>query len=78
MSTDCKVRIYKINVRPVLTCIRNKSRNIYPTTAPNYRVEDNKGYHGKTLIDKIRSDQLRRLSGIQDIIKWANVRREWD
>jgi hypothetical protein len=35
--------------------------------------------HGKSLRDKIRSDQLRQLSGIQDIIKWANVRRrEWD
>jgi hypothetical protein len=35
--------------------------------------------HGKTLRDKIRSDQLRQLSEIQDIIKWANVRRkEWD
>jgi hypothetical protein len=35
--------------------------------------------HGKTLWDKIRSDQLRQLSGIQDIIKWTNVRRkEWD
>jgi hypothetical protein len=35
--------------------------------------------HGKTLRDKIRSVQLRQLSGIQDIIKWTNVRRkEWD
>ena len=35
--------------------------------------------HGKTLRDKIRSDQLRQLSGIQDIIKRTNVRRkEWD
>jgi hypothetical protein len=35
--------------------------------------------HGKTLRDKIRSDQLRQLGGIQDIIKWADVRRkEWD
>jgi stage III sporulation protein SpoIIIAA len=35
--------------------------------------------HGKTLRDKIRSDQLQRLSGIQDIVKWVNVRRrEWD
>jgi hypothetical protein len=35
--------------------------------------------HGKTLRDKIHSDQLRQLSGIQGIIKWANVRRrEWD
>ena len=35
--------------------------------------------HGETLRDKIRSDQLRQLSGNQDIIKWVNVRRkEWD
>jgi hypothetical protein len=29
--------------------------------------------HGKTLRDKIHSDQFRQLSRIQDIIKWANV-----
>jgi hypothetical protein len=35
--------------------------------------------HGKTLRDKIRIDELRQLSGIQDIIKWTNVqRKEWD
>jgi stage III sporulation protein SpoIIIAA len=35
--------------------------------------------HGKTLRDKIHSDQLQQLSGIQDIVKWVNVRRrEWD
>jgi hypothetical protein len=35
--------------------------------------------HGKTLRDKMRSDHLRHLSGIQDIIKWTKVRRrEWD
>jgi hypothetical protein len=35
--------------------------------------------NGKTLRDKICCDQLRQLSGIQDIIKWTNVRRkEWD
>jgi hypothetical protein len=26
--------------------------------------------HGKTLRDKMRSDQLRQLSGIQYVIKW--------
>jgi hypothetical protein len=35
--------------------------------------------HEKTLRDKIRSDQLEQLSGIQDVVEWANVRRrEWD
>jgi hypothetical protein len=34
--------------------------------------------HGKTIRDKIRSDQLQQLSGIQDIVIWTNVRRrEW-
>jgi hypothetical protein len=35
--------------------------------------------HRNTLRDKICIDQLQQLSGIQDIIKWNNVRRkEWD
>jgi stage III sporulation protein SpoIIIAA len=35
--------------------------------------------HGKMLRDKIRSDQFQQLSGIQNIVKWTNVRRrEWD
>jgi hypothetical protein len=35
--------------------------------------------HGKTLRDKIRSDQLQQMSGIQDTVKWVNVgRRQWD
>jgi hypothetical protein len=35
--------------------------------------------NGKAFRDRIRRDQLRQLSGIKDIIKWANVRRkEWD
>jgi hypothetical protein len=31
--------------------------------------------HGKTLRDKILSDRLQQLSGIQGIVKWVNVRR---
>ena len=35
--------------------------------------------HRKTLRDKIRSDHLRHLNGIQDIVKWTeDRRREWD
>jgi hypothetical protein len=34
--------------------------------------------HGKTLRDKILSDQLQQLSGIQDIVKGTSIRRrEW-
>jgi hypothetical protein len=61
---------------------RNESRNNIGYTQQLLRTTEMKtirAIHGKALRDKIRSDQLRQLSGIQDIIKWANVRRkEWD
>jgi hypothetical protein len=31
---------------------------------------------GKTLRDKIRSDQLQQLSGIQDIVKWGQCQKK--
>jgi hypothetical protein len=44
MSIECKARIYKTSVRPVLTCIANESRNsLHPTTSPNNRDENYKG-----------------------------------
>jgi type IV secretory pathway VirB4 component len=44
-----------------------------------YQDKDNRVIQGKMLREKIHNDQLRQISGIQDIIKWANVRRrEWD
>ena len=61
------------------------NNSIHPTTAYTQQLlrtiemKTIRAIHGKTLRDKIRSDQLRQLSGIQDIIKWTNVRRkEWD
>ena len=42
-------------------------------------MKTTRAIHGKTLRDKIRGDHLHHLSGIQDIIKWTEVRRrEWD
>ena len=81
MSTECKVRIYKTNVRPVLTyasetraetaCIKQLLRTTEMKTI--------RAIHRKTLRDKLRSDHLRHLSGIQDIVKWTeDRRREWD
>jgi hypothetical protein len=81
MSTECKVRIYKTNVRPVLT-YASETRAETTYTQQLLRTTEMKiirAIYGKTLRDKIRSDQLQQLSGIQDIVKWANVRRrEWD
>jgi hypothetical protein len=78
MSTECKVRIYKTNVRPVLTyASETKSRNnLYPATSlRTAEMKIIRAIHGKTIRDKIRSDQLQQLSGIQDMVKWTNVRR---
>jgi hypothetical protein len=81
MLTESKVRIYKTNVRPVLT-YASETRAETTYTQQLLRTTEMKtrrAIHGKTLGDKIRSDQLRQLSEIQDIIKWDNVRRnEWD
>jgi len=73
MSTDCKVHIYKTNVRPVLT-YASETRAETAYTQQILRTTEMKTIrviHGKMLRDKIRSDQLRHLSRIQDIIKWT-------
>ena len=75
MSTDCKARIYKTNVRPVLTHASETraettySQQLLRTT----EMQILRAVHSKTLRHKILSGQLRRLSGIQGVIKWANV-----
>ena len=81
MSTECKVRIYKTNVRPVLTYA---SETTAETTCTQQLLRTTemktiRAIHPKTLKDKIRSDHLRHISGIQDIVKWTeDRRREWD
>ena len=68
MSTDCKVRTYKTNVRPVLTYASETtaettySQQLLRTTEMNII----RAVRGRTLRDKIRSDQFRQLSGIED------------
>ena len=75
VSTDCKARIYKTNVRPVLTHASETraettySQQLLRTT----EMQILRAVHSKTLRHKILSGQLRRLSGIQGVIKWANV-----
>ena len=64
MSTDCKVRIYKTNVRPVLT-YASETRAETAYTQQLLRTTEMKttrAIHGKTFRDKIRSDHLRQLA----------------
>ena len=81
MSTECKIQIYKTNVCPVLTyASETRAETTYIQHLPRTtEMKIIRAIHGKTLRDKIGSDQLRQLNGIQDIIKWTNVRRrQWD
>jgi hypothetical protein len=73
MSTESKVRIFKTNMCPVLTYA---SETTYSQQLRTTEMKTIRAIHGKTLRDKIRSDQLQQLSRIQDIIKWTNVRRK--
>ena len=65
----CKASLY----------IRNRSEgghNRDTTTTPPMRVI--RAIQGKTLLDKIRNEDLRATCGIQDIVSWVRVRRrEW-
>jgi hypothetical protein len=68
-------------VRPVLT-YASETRAETAYTQQLFRTTEMKtirAIYGKTLRDKIRSDHLRHLSGIQDINKWTEARRrEWN
>jgi hypothetical protein len=81
MSIDSKVHICKTSVRPVLTYASETRAETAYTQQLFWTTEMKtiRAVHGKTLRDKICSDHLRHLSGIQDINKWTEVwRREWD
>jgi hypothetical protein len=62
MSTECKVRIYKTNVRPVLTyASETRAETTYTQQLLRTKVmKIIRAIHGKTLRDKIRSDQLQQ------------------
>jgi len=66
MSTECKVRIYKTNVRPVLTYALETRAETTCTQQLLQTTEMKiiRAIHGKTLRDKIRSDHLHHLSRI--------------
>ena len=71
MSAKSKLRIYKTCVRPVLTYAA-EARASTITSQQLLRTTEMRiirAIHGKTLWDRIRSKDLRELSGIQDIVE---------
>ena len=77
MTAKSKVRIYKTCVRPMLT-YATETRASTITTQQLIRTTGMRmlrAIQGKTLRDRIRSKDLREVSGIQDIVGWIDVRK---
>jgi hypothetical protein len=51
--------------------------NLYPATSlRTAEMKIIRAIHGKTVRDKIRSDQLQQLSRNQDIVKWDQCQKK--
>jgi hypothetical protein len=83
LKNICQQKVRYVFIKLMCTVLTYASETRAETTYTQQLLRTTKmktirAIHGKTLRDKIRSDQLWQLSGIQDIIKWANVqRKEW-
>ena len=81
MFPESKTRIYKSCVWPVITYgteARADSilqQQLRRTT--EMRIVRTITIHGKTLRDRIYSEELRKRSGIKDIVEWVNDRRRY-
>ena len=78
MSPESKTRIYKSCVRPVITC-GAEARDTVLTQQLLRTTEMRivRTIHGKTLRDRIYSEELRKRSGIKDIVEWVHDRRRF-
>lgn len=80
MSTRSKVRIYKTCVRPVMTyAIETRAENtITKRLLRTTEMRTLRSIAGYTLYDQKRSEEIREICEIQDVVRWArNRRREW-
>lgn len=77
MSTNSKVRIYKSCVRPIMTYAAetraesSKTKRLMRTT----EMKILRSITGKTLRDRIRSEDIRTTCETQDVVRWVRQRR---
>ena len=78
LSPEGKVWIYKTCVRPVITYGAESRADTTLTKQLLKTIEMRiiRTIHGKTIRDKIRSENLKEQSKIQDITDWVGVRRK--
>ena len=80
MSKDCKTRIYKNYIRPILTH-SVETRAETTKTKNRLQVAEMKvlrSISGLSLRDKIRNENIRKQCGIIDILKWTKGRCRWE
>ncbi|XP_045462511.1 uncharacterized protein LOC123672460 [Harmonia axyridis] len=77
MSLSSKVRIYKTCVRPIMTYgIETRAENA--ETKRQLRTTEMRVLRhiaGYSLLDHKRNEEIRDICGIQDVVRWARIRR---
>ena len=77
MSVDCKVRIYKACVRPIMTYAVETRSDTTKTKAALRTTEMRtlRSITGHTLLDRKRNTDIRALCQVPDIVRWSRQRR---
>ncbi|XP_045477884.1 uncharacterized protein LOC123683031 [Harmonia axyridis] len=79
LNINSKVRIYKTAIRPIITYAAETRPDTARTTQMMSTTEMRiiRRIHGKTLLDRVRNEELRERSGIQDVGKFVRQRRKY-
>ncbi|XP_045466553.1 uncharacterized protein LOC123675250 [Harmonia axyridis] len=79
LNINSKVRIYKTAIRPIITYAAETRPDTARTTQIMSTTEMRiiRRIHGKTLLDRVRNEELRERSGIQDVGKFVRQRRKY-
>ena len=78
MSTEAKIRIYKVVVRPIMTYGAETRADTERTKQLMRSAEmiTLRSITGRTLWDRVRNKDIRKECNLQDIAKWIKGRRE--
>ncbi|KAI4501059.1 hypothetical protein M0802_003862 [Mischocyttarus mexicanus] len=80
MSTNCKSRIYKTCVRPIMSYAIETGAETAATKRllRSTEMKTLRTISGKTLLDRHRNEDIRKECNVQDIVRWARQkRRDW-
>jgi hypothetical protein len=79
MNIPSKVRIYKTCVRPIMTygiesrADTVRTKNLLRTS----EMKTLRNISGKTLRDRVRNTEIRRICEVEDVVRWGRQRRRF-